>query len=414
MKVLVSAYACEPNKGSEPGMGWNWVKQISRFHEVWAITRANNREVIKEELKKKPLPNVHFCYFDLPYVLRFYKRGGRGIQLYYYLWQIGIYFLAKKLNHQIGFDVIQHVTFTGVHKPSFLSFLPVPFIWGPVATSGFPWRFITEVGLTGAVSEILRIVRNSFCMTYDPFLRWHMKRSAIIIPANNYTLKMIPQKYDSKCILLSQVGVSDILKPDLENNNYRNRRTIHIFSLGRLALWKGFGMAIKAFAQFVQNNKDLDANFVIVGEGPDEEKVKRIAKKYNMEDRICFLFEQLDRISIMEKMRAADIFLYPSLRDSGGFVIVESLMASTPVICLDIGGPGEIVTKECGIKIKPENSDQVVRDIAAAIEKLARDEELKKRLGEGGRKRIEDIYDWDKKGEEINKIYEEVMGKEVS
>ena len=88
MKVLLSAYACEPDKGSEPAVGWNWVRQVSRFHEVWVITRANNRKPIEKALAKNPLPNAHFIYFDLPHWARFWKRGQRGAHLYYYLWQL--------------------------------------------------------------------------------------------------------------------------------------------------------------------------------------------------------------------------------------------------------------------------------------------------------------------------------------
>jgi hypothetical protein len=96
MKVLLSAYACEPGKGSEPGVGWSWVRQIARFAEVWVITRANNRGTIEKALREEPLPNVHWVYFDLPRWARFWKKGQRGVHLYYYLWQVGIYFLARQ------------------------------------------------------------------------------------------------------------------------------------------------------------------------------------------------------------------------------------------------------------------------------------------------------------------------------
>jgi hypothetical protein len=79
LKVLISAYACEPHKGSEPGVGWNWAKQIAKFAEVWVITRANNREVIEEELKRSPEPNLHFIYVDLPKWMRFWKKKQRGV-----------------------------------------------------------------------------------------------------------------------------------------------------------------------------------------------------------------------------------------------------------------------------------------------------------------------------------------------
>ncbi|KAB2833154.1 MAG: glycosyltransferase family 1 protein, partial [Candidatus Dadabacteria bacterium] len=97
LKVLLSAYACESGKGSEPGVGWNWVNQIARFHDVWVITRANNRESIERE-NGGALSGVHWIYFDYPGWARFWKRGQRGVHLYYYLWQIAVYFLARRLH----------------------------------------------------------------------------------------------------------------------------------------------------------------------------------------------------------------------------------------------------------------------------------------------------------------------------
>ena len=132
MKLLISAYACEPGRGSEAGVGWNCVLQAARFHEVWVLTRKNNREPIENALQTDPLENVRFVYFDLPRWSRFWKRRTRGLQLYYYLWQIGAYFVARKLHRRVGFDLTHHVTFVNYWLPSLLPLLPVPFLWGPV------------------------------------------------------------------------------------------------------------------------------------------------------------------------------------------------------------------------------------------------------------------------------------------
>ena len=98
MKVLVSAYACEPGKGSEPEVGWQWVNQIARFHETWVITRANNREAIEKALTKSPINNLHFVYVDLPEWARFWKKGRSGVHLYYYLWQFIAYRKARNIS----------------------------------------------------------------------------------------------------------------------------------------------------------------------------------------------------------------------------------------------------------------------------------------------------------------------------
>src|SRR4029077_18913154 len=132
LKVLVSAYACEPGKGSEPGVGWNWVSQISKFHDVWVITRENNREQIEEGLGRFPIPGAHWCFWDFPPWACFWKRKRRGIHLYYYMWQFGAYWQARKLHHRVRFDLAHHVTLVIYWMPSFLSFLGIPFVWGPV------------------------------------------------------------------------------------------------------------------------------------------------------------------------------------------------------------------------------------------------------------------------------------------
>ena len=97
MKLLLSAYACEPGLGSEPGVGWNSVLQAARFHEVWVLTREVNRKGIEQANAAAQPARVHFVYIDLPSGLRFWKKGRRGLYLYYYLWQILAYRRAARL-----------------------------------------------------------------------------------------------------------------------------------------------------------------------------------------------------------------------------------------------------------------------------------------------------------------------------
>jgi hypothetical protein len=132
MKVLLSAFACEPNLGSEEGVGWNTVIQSAKHHESWVFTRTFCRSYIEAELERNPVPNLHFVYFD-PFGWSEDWKGRQGLlQLHYYLWQIWAYFIARKLDREIGFDVVHHVTYVKHWSPSFLALLPHPFIWGPV------------------------------------------------------------------------------------------------------------------------------------------------------------------------------------------------------------------------------------------------------------------------------------------
>ena len=87
IRVLISAYACEPNKGSEPGVGWNWALQMAKMDEVYVITRSNNRKVIETFLQKHPVEHLHFYYHDCAIWKRKMKKLPNGIFVYYKMWQ---------------------------------------------------------------------------------------------------------------------------------------------------------------------------------------------------------------------------------------------------------------------------------------------------------------------------------------
>ena len=98
MKILAIAYACEPNRGSEPGVGWNWVRQVSKSEnvEMTVITRANNQKVIENFYRKNAKDNTRFLYYDLPESILKYKSGDRGIKFFFSMWQLGVIRYIKK------------------------------------------------------------------------------------------------------------------------------------------------------------------------------------------------------------------------------------------------------------------------------------------------------------------------------
>lgn len=409
LRILVSAYACEPNKGSEPGVGWNWVKQIARYCEVWVIALASNRAVIEEQLSKEPLPMVHFCYYDLPYCLRFWNKGSRGIRLHYYLWQIGIYWLARRLYSKIKFDIGHHITFVSYRFPSFVALLPIPFIWGPLAGGqNSPYFMRVEYDLKGRIKEGIRDISQILSL-WDPFVRLTMKRARMILVVNRDTEKIIPWKYRSKLRVIPAIGISknDFHEIDRNRKVVKEEDSMKILSAGEMVPLKAFSLAIKTLAHL---NANCNSRLTLVGDGPEFKRLKKMASHLKISNKVEFTGE-LSRESTLREISNADVFLFPSLRDSGGFVVLEAMAAAKPVVCLDIGGPGEIVTKGCGIKIKPVTAKQVLQELVNAVEQLAKDAELRRRMGEAGRERVQEYYMWNKKGEEIIEIYDSLLLK---
>ena len=146
--ILIGAYACEPYKGSEQGVGWNWALQIAKRNKVIVITRSNNEPVISDYLKKHPIDNITFYYCDVPDSIRKYKKGSKGVHWYYYLWQYYCYKTAKEILKKEHVDYTFTVTFGNMWLPTFLYKLPVKHIWGPIGgEAGIPKILWNKISL---------------------------------------------------------------------------------------------------------------------------------------------------------------------------------------------------------------------------------------------------------------------------
>src|ERR1700676_599659 len=190
MKVLLSAYACDQGEGSEPGVGWNFVRQAARFHDVWVLTQTQEEaQGIKAALASEALPGVRFVYLELPPWAIFWKKGPRGVQLHYFLWQCPAYFTSRKLHRKVGFDLIHHVTWVRYWIPSFLALLPVPFLWGPVGGGeSAPRAFWCSFSLRGKIFELARDLGRKMGED-DPFVRRTARKAALGLATTEETAK---------------------------------------------------------------------------------------------------------------------------------------------------------------------------------------------------------------------------------
>jgi glycosyltransferase involved in cell wall biosynthesis len=408
LKVLVSAYACEPDKGSEPGVGWNWAKQIARFHEVWVITRANNREPIERELQKNPDSSLHFIYYDVPGGLSFWKNKERGLYLYYLLWQIGTYRIAKKkFKKEKFFDLVHYITFGNIWLPTFMSFLKIPFVWGPLGGGDqIPRSFRKEYPLKARIQEAIRDAVLA-SLKVNPFFLHACKRARFIIVRTEETLKKIPRIYRHKVTKMIETGVN---AHDLRSRGgEENGNLIQIISVGRLIHLKGFDLAIKAFAKAFRGTENV--RMIIIGDGPDKTRLQEICQKEDVSHMVV-LAGKKSHDEVIQSMSESSIFLFPSLKEGGPWVLFEAMLQGLPVICMDIAGMADIVDVECCIKVRPVSPEQTINDLSDALLSLASNPGLRKMMGGAGRKRVEAVYSWDKKGELIKELYDRCLGSE--
>jgi glycosyltransferase involved in cell wall biosynthesis len=376
MKLLVSAYACEPNKGSEPGVGWNWTQALlRRGYEVHVITRSNNGPAIENALIGLKLP-LAVSYYDLPRWARGWKYWPGGIYLYYLLWQMGAYRLAKKLHATERFDRVQHVTFASFRQPSFMGGLGIPFIFGPVGGGeAMPPAFHKGISLIGRVADASRDLGNAL-IAFDPFMRHTFSSAHTIACTTNETLARIPRRFRAKCMVQLAIGIN---QEEIETTCPPPPTAPQFLFIGRLLYWKGLHLLLRAMPMVRQSVPN--AKLKIIGDGNDRAWLESVAQDANVKDLVEWI-SATPHEAIWREYRESLAFVFPSLHDSGGMVVLEALAAGLPVICLDLGGPGEIVTSRCGIVIPSRTVTEanVIKELAEAMVQMATDKEYRARL----------------------------------
>ncbi|MFO7142424.1 glycosyl transferase family 1 [Arthrospira sp. PCC 8006] len=404
LNILISAYACRPGEGSEPGVGWHTIQEVAKYHNVWVLTRQNNRPTIEAQLNQNPIIKLQVIYCEPPSWLRPLHLKKKLVYLHYYLWQIVAYLVAKKLQETINFDVVHHVTYVRHSTPSFLALLPIPFLWGPVGGGeSAPKAFWKDFGWRGIMYEIMRDIARTLG-ELDPFVKLTAQRSILARGTTAETTQRLRKLGAKNVEILSQLGLSDLEITQLSKLAESPPKIIRFISIGRLLHWKGFHLVLPAFAkaQLPEN-----AEYWIVGNGPERSRLETLAKQLKIDDQVIF-HNQLSRSETLTKLSECVSLVHPSLHESGGLVCLEAMAAGRPVICLNLGGPALIVSEDVGFKVEANNPDQVINDLANAMTILANDNHLWKQKSDRSRARVKNLYSWQKKGQELANLYEKI------
>jgi glycosyltransferase involved in cell wall biosynthesis len=377
MRILLSAYACEPGKGSEQGVGWHWATELARLgHEVAVITRANNRPLLERTLADAPIAGLRFYYYDLPAWAKWWKRGGRGVQLYHWLWQSGAYRLARQLTRKAQFDLVHHLTFGVFRQPSFMGRLGLPFVVGPLGGGEVtPASLRSSFPAKEMFWEMLRATSNKMAY-WNPSLRAMFRQATLIFYKTPETLAALPAACRQRSRVQLEIGVE---ARRIRQEAVGQAAGAEFLYVGRLLYWKGVHLALKALCELRKNLPG--ATLTVIGTGPDEAGLKGLSAALGLRDSVQWL-GWMPQEELWAHYGRYTAFVFPSLHDSGGSVVLEALSQALPVICLNTGGPGAILSPSCGIKVPVENRNevQVVGDLKAAMEKLARDSALRAQM----------------------------------
>tara|TARA_B110001450_G_scaffold156040_1_gene145480 strand:+ start:3507 stop:4736 length:1230 start_codon:yes stop_codon:yes gene_type:complete len=400
--ILASVYAVNPYKGSEDATGWNFVLQIARFNKVIAITRENNQENIEKYILENPdevYKNIEFLYFDLPYYMRFWKKGGRGAMLYYLMWQKGILGYIKK--QKIKYDIVHNINFHNDWTPSCLWKLKKPFVWGPIGHHPLiPSQYLKPYSKKYWIKDRLTwLVKKAF-WNISLSLKKTVKNADTVFCMNKSIQEVLPINPD-KSIIFPAVATEDF---GCDLNESKSKFTL--ISAGRLVPLKGYDLSILGFASFISELPEKEktkCELIIVGSGEELNFYKQQCEEYGIKPYVKFI-EWIDRQELMKLFRKASIFLFPS-HEGAGMVVSEALSFGLPVICLKNCGPGEFIDKSCGFAIPIQAYKETVTGIKKAISTLYSDPKLMKEMSKKARLKFEEKFHWNRRGEVLREVY---------
>jgi glycosyltransferase involved in cell wall biosynthesis len=377
MRILIVGRSFAPGRGSEPGFTWNWAKYWSCEHEVWLISHPEFRDEVEQELSRAPSPKLSISWLNLPRRVDIWQLSGRrwGIGIHYLIWQELAFRRAQALHAEIGFDFVHHVSLGTISAPPKLWRLGIPFVWGPIgggqtSPSSFAKYFRGE-----RLSEMLRTVRLRL-LPLSPAFRKTARRS-IVLATNPETLAILQKAGASAVHLLLDGALPAEYIPETPIER-EPRGGMTLIWAGAFVPRKGLPLAFEALRQ-----TGPGIRLLVAGEGRKRTEWEKLAASLGLSDRVEFL-GLLSAQELRKRFREADGFLFTSLRDSFGTIILEAMAHALPVIVFDHQGVAAHVPDGAAVKVPVTSPSETVAALASAITLVASSPELRRRVAVAG------------------------------
>jgi glycosyltransferase involved in cell wall biosynthesis len=400
LNILLSAFACLPNYGTESGNGWNWAFHLVKAgHTVYVLTRALNRERIEKFLGEKPVTGLHFIYVEAP-MAGLYNHKDRGV--YYLAWQMAALKSGERLLKAVRIDLVHHVTYGSIHVPSPLWRLGLPIVFGPVGGGQTAVPSMLSYFGSGRNKERLRSLITRL-LPWSPLHRRWLQRMSYVLASNQDTCDLA-RRCGCCCVEFSpDVGLAEANFASEPRRAKETHSPLQLLWVGRVLPRKALPLALDALALATQ-----DVHLTIVGDGDEAGAVKAMIGRRGLEGKVS----HSGRLPWNETMRqylSHDALLFTSLRDSMGSQLIEAMALAMPVICLDLHGAREVVVDGAGYRVPVTTPEGTARALAAAIDSYAllggeERANMSRHSWETARK-----MEWNSRVEKIDSIYERVM-----
>ena len=410
IKILLSAYACEPGKGSEPGVGWRWANGLAERVDLQVLTRESNRAVIEQAIaglpEGAPLKSVVFHYHDLSKPWLWAKRKRLLPTLAYYaLWQWSVSRRFAKAADRV--DVVHHLTFCTVLCPGFWRLKRAKYVLGPVGAPQVNPHYFPLFGSKAWQQRIRALVLDGFL--HLPWLRRLLETAAAVVPANSETRELLVSRGIPAREVMLDTGAPQATAAPEDPEHEAAPRSIRLLYAGQLEPRKGLELSLRALAR-VSETSDCDWSFDLLGSGPERKRLSAMSEQLGIAGRVTFHGAR-PQAELTRHFHRADAFLFTSVRDTSGGVNLEAMAHGLPVICIAHQGVGDITDASCAERVPPGTIQETIHSLADAIIRLANDPVRRKEMGQAAAKRARQDFSWDEKFDRMVRIYDEAVAR---
>lgn len=402
---------CNPDWPSLPVVGYKLAREISKYADVTLVTQIRNQP----NLDREGCGNAEIVYIDTEeFAVPLHKlidllRGGQQdtgwtfntglsyLHALYYEWKIWRRYRSALRSGK--FDIVHRLTPMTPTHPSLMALLsPIPFVLGPL-NGGLPWPKAFQAELKRE-REWLSYLRNIY--KFLPFIKSTYTKSDVILAAFAHTAADLPTEARSKIINYPEVGID----PALFSAPVRSpKQRMTILYAGRLVPYKLPEVVVRAFAEspILRQHR-----LVVVGEGPERERLEAIVAEHNLEASVEIVGRK-SQAEVGELMREAEIFAFPSIRELGAGVVIEAMACGMAPVVVDYGGPADLVQPGCGVKVPMGSLDQLVRQFTRELEQLVQQPDQVAAYGKAAHGHAMRYYAWDAKAKQILEIYQQMV-----
>jgi len=407
LRILLLGPDCNPEEVCISYVTYSHAAALAQLHDVTLVARETVEDALRRakapfraiEIVRTPRLDRVYAWIFAKILKNNYDSQARTALGYPFSlafeWQAW-----RQLRRRIfagEFDVVLRLVPMTPSLPSPFAFLlrkgPIPFVIGPL-NGGLPWP--PGFSQLDNQKEWISGLRNMY--RFLPFARSTYRHAAAIIAASSRTYSEFAA-YCEKLFFVPEPGIARSLC-SADSRSSEPGAKLELIFVGGLVPRKACDLALRAAAPLLRSDV---ARLTVVGDGPERNRLELLVKSLEIEKAVSFC-GWISHAEVLSRMRSADVFVFPTLRDNGAGVVFEALATGAVPVVVDFGGPGDIVHPNVGYTVPLSNESEIVSQMEKILTDLAGNRELLNRLRQQGMSYARERLTWDAKAQSTTQV----------